>query len=566
MKVSLDPKGGGAAHFTIMPRYKIRSVGDIIRVDDEIVFESVKSESQYLSISNDVLPCVENGGTDVSSLYPVPNCHEVSLSVNQSSFEIDLFNRPVGYSMRQYGATIERQLAPAPHITKSYDDTSTEPSLTAGMVVQLFHKDSESFISAEGSPVNGFLNGPNVPSLDVHLRNRVADHDRPNRLLPPTSAVTYFEIELSERPSSGGVINWNTSIRIKHVPTQLYLCLDSGKSAEKATHYPMTLKSLPDIMKEIATKRSGPGTVVLDAKSDPSAFQLYSEIGASTAVPIDAFVRLQHKMTGCWVHAGTSEEQAIARPTGDRGGGSKSSDADDTFGSKISKVVWDQAPLFSLVLTKEKETPDAFSVHKVPDELVYFVNYISGFIPILHRFAKIRRQRELRPTEAEELSRELNELNSFMYYKGIEQKKRQKLLRSLQVIEALIAMLKAPFANEQGARLRDSESAFGFPSNSPTRGNAPAKSQGSASGKGGHLLQKYDDVTHPGHRNTQIVMVNVFRVLRSFLTGQARKNEMYMAAHMPFLWRLFVSNFRYWFGPFLTCVSTQLRAAPRPPA
>jgi hypothetical protein len=298
MKVSLDPRGGGATHFTIMPRYKIRSVGDIVKVDDEIVFESIKSESQYLSVSNDVLPCVEISGTETSSLYPVPNCHEVSLSVNQSSFEIGLFNRPVAYSMRQYGATIERQLAPAPNITKGCDDTSIEPSLTAGMVVQLFHKDSESFISAEGSPVNSFLNGNHTPSLDVHLRNRVVDHDRPNRLLPPTSAVTYFEIELSEHPSSGGVINWNTSIRIKHVPTQLYLCLDSGKAAEKAAHHPMTLKSLPAIMKEV-TKRSGPGAV--DAKSDPSAFQLYSEIGASTAVPIDAFIRLQHKMTGCWV-------------------------------------------------------------------------------------------------------------------------------------------------------------------------------------------------------------------------------------------------------------------------
>jgi inositol 1,4,5-triphosphate receptor type 1 len=191
--------------------------------------------------------------------------------------------------------------------------------------------------------------------------------------------------------------------------------------------------------------------------------------------------------------------------------------------------------LFSLVLTKEKETPDAFSVRKVPDELVYFVNYISGFIPILHRFSSIRRLRELRPTEAEELAKELNELDGFMYYKGIEQKKRQKLLRSLQVIEALVAMLKAPFANEQ----RHSETSFGFPSNSSTRDSARAESKRNP----GHLLESYDDVTHPRHRNTQIVMVNVFRVLRSFLTGQARKNEMYMAAHMPFLWRLFVRKF-----------------------
>jgi inositol 1,4,5-triphosphate receptor type 1 len=546
MKVSLDSRGGGSTHFAIMPRYKIRSVGDIVKVGDEIVFESIKSESQFLSASTDVLPSAEEPDSAVRSLYPIPNCHEVSLSVNQSSFEIDIYTRPSGHSMRQYGATMERQLAPAPSITKNFEDTSIETDLQTGMVIQLFHKDSSAYVSAEGSIENSFDGVRNKPHLDVHLRCRGSDPERPSRLFAPTSAVTYFVVELAEGPHAGGTISWDSVVRLKHVPTQLYISAANpeaiGAGFDDADLLNMSLMSLAEI--EAATTAAG----------DPSAFELHSEIAASKTVPVDAFLRLRHQMSQFWVHAGTTNDShhKVIRPTRNE---SSASRAGGAFADSITKLTWDKAPLFQFSLTRNKETPDAFSICKVPDELVYYVNTIAGYIPMLQRYVAIRKLRELRPPEAECLAKELNELDSFMYSRGLEQKKRQKLLRSLQVIEALIAMLKVPFLTEQknvaspGQR-RDSQY-VGF-GNGDSLDLDDLDDDGDdldgdnfvGGGDDAHMLANYDDVTRKENRNTQIVMVNCFRVLRSFLCGNARKNEMYMASHVPFLWRLFGTNMK----------------------
>ena len=549
MKVSLDSRGGGSTHFAIMPRYKIRSVGDIVKVGDEIVFESIKSESQFLSASTDVLPSAEEPDSAVRSLYPIPNCHEVSLSVNQSSFEIDIYTRPSGYSMRQYGATMERQLAPAPPINKNFEDTSIETDLQTGMVIQLFHKDSSAYVSAEGSIENAFDSIRNKPHLDVHLRSRGPDPERPSRLFAPTSAVTYFVVELAEGPHAGGTISWDSVVRLKHVPTQLYISAanpeaieagfdDDADPDDDADLLNMSLMSLAEI--EALTTATG---------GDPSAFELHSEIAASKTVPVDAFLRLRHQMSQFWVHAGTTGDShlKVIRPT--RHGGS-ASHAAGSFADSITKLTWDKAPLFQFSLTRNKETPDAFSICKVPDELVYYVNTIAGYVPMLQRYVAIRKLRELRPPEAECLAKELNELNSFMYSRGLEQKKRQKLLRSLQVIEALIAMLKVPFLTEQenvaspGQRRASQYTGFGNGDSLDLDDLSSYLDGDNFMGGDVHMLASYDDVTLKENRNTQIVMVNCFRVLRSFLCGNARKNEMYMASHVPFLWRLFGTNMK----------------------
>jgi hypothetical protein len=50
-KVSLKA-GSLAAHFKILPKYKVRSIGSLVYSDDEIVFQSVKHESLYLGASD----------------------------------------------------------------------------------------------------------------------------------------------------------------------------------------------------------------------------------------------------------------------------------------------------------------------------------------------------------------------------------------------------------------------------------------------------------------------------------------------------------------------------------
>ena len=62
---------------------------------------------------------------------------------------------------------------------------------------------------------------------DIHLRVRHPDPEKPSRLLPPTSAVSYFMIE-KVNPAAGGVVMWEERIRLKHVVSQRYTLI--GKS------------------------------------------------------------------------------------------------------------------------------------------------------------------------------------------------------------------------------------------------------------------------------------------------------------------------------------------------
>eukprot|EP00040_Diaphanoeca_grandis_P037642 m.247377 g.247377 ORF g.247377 m.247377 type:complete len:2902 (-) comp33854_c0_seq12:229-8934(-) len=529
MKVSLDSRGTSGCQFIVLPRYKIRSVGDAVSNKDEIVFESVKSPGQFLNTSLTTL----HSSNHKKSMYPIQNCHEISLSVNRSSFDIEVFSRPSVYSMRQYGATVERYIAPAPPITKHYDDTSVEHYLTAGMVLQLYNKDSESYISAEGSTTNFSTDEPARVSLDAHLRTRKLD-ERPSRKLAPTSAVTYFQVEKAEGAHVGGTIAWDGAIRLKHVPTQLYLAADesSGIVEGKSESFGMKLVTLNKETDAADSIGFDFDDSAFSSSGDLTVFQMFPEVPAQKNVPIDAYLRLKNKATGCWVHA-VSEglDMGVDRHSENRGDDVDHVDS-QSFEGKISKVRWDKAELRHVRLTSEKYNPDAFSIKKVPDELVYHVNMIAGFIPLLHRFAHVRHSRDLNHGEASILAMELDELNQFMYFKGIQQKKRQKLLRSLQVIEVLMEMLKSPFTMH-AANAPPEPVTFGFDDSSgPDRPGTDYS----------HLISSYDAVSSAKNRETKLVVDHVFKVLASFLVGDARKNEMYMCKHVPFLWGMFGTN------------------------
>ena len=177
-----------------------------------------------------------------------------------------------------------------------------------------------------------------------------------------------------------------------------------------------------------------------------------------------------------------------------------------TFLKKLRHLKWDQAKLWQIDLIDEQKMEDAFMIRQVPDDLVFNVTKIAGFLPLFQRYVATRPTRELTSVEALTLARDLNELDAFMYENRLIQKRRQKQLRSLGIVDVLIRMLEAPFKDGQ--------------------------------------IKNYDAVSKPEHNNTQMVMVNVFRVLQSFLKGNCRKNEMYMCQFAPFLWELYGTNMK----------------------
>ena len=51
MMVELRQQATKSSFFKVMPRYKVKSEGEVVQVHDQIVLESVKSPGQYLHIS-----------------------------------------------------------------------------------------------------------------------------------------------------------------------------------------------------------------------------------------------------------------------------------------------------------------------------------------------------------------------------------------------------------------------------------------------------------------------------------------------------------------------------------
>jgi hypothetical protein len=101
------------------------------------------------------------------------------------------------------------------------DDGEAKP-INAGDVIQLFHKDTDCYVSAEGvfrdplaKPETSWA-GASLAE-DMHLRNRAPNEAKPNRLKPPTSAVSYFQVEHAEA-YEGGPISWNMRVWCSFLP------------------------------------------------------------------------------------------------------------------------------------------------------------------------------------------------------------------------------------------------------------------------------------------------------------------------------------------------------------
>jgi inositol 1,4,5-triphosphate receptor type 1 len=554
MKVEMNASVDDCSHFRIMPRYKIRSEGDMIREVDEVVFESVRASGQYLhSTDAKTLTFKESvTGEQLSdrSQCPLNDCHEISASVNRGSFKLIQYSRPVEYVSRDHSTALEQFLY---GVKSNIDmDLAQGRNLCAGDVIQFFHKDSDGYISAEGATKDPYSGGlSNTPTEDIHMRIRKPDPERPNRLLPPTSATTFFQIEHA-KTAHGGPVGWGAPVRLKHLPTQMYLSFGIDAELPPPTAddaFRGRSASSMSLSRAVSAARLTPGgsfspstrtdrlkLVELDSSVEQcTLFELHGEVeigyGVDRFVDNDAYVRIQHVGTRKWLHPTTKKKSRISRSVCDNRGlpiesassvafessdfvTFTDSDEDEDLGvtmtvkepfvAAMERLKWDNANLMELEMTATHKFDDAFSLRPVDAELSSYTSYLSGFLPFFHRYVHIREQRELSSSEAEEIARQLNELNTFLYVKGLPQKSRTKQLRVLGVIDVLIRMLQAPF--RRSARARDP-------------------------------INSFDEIGD--HELTEMVMVNVFRILQSFLRGDCRKNELFMCQYGEFLWSLF---------------------------
>ncbi|ESO83880.1 hypothetical protein LOTGIDRAFT_236387 [Lottia gigantea] len=208
MAVELRSDNAKHCQFRIMPRYKVKSEGDVVQVDDQIVLESFKSAGQFLHVSRAPLP---------------------KTSVYSQSFEMNL-------SVLQSGFTVYRKYKPEP------DDKS---KVKVSDILRFYHKEMEAYLVAEGLFDDEIVE-------DVHLRVRQADQSNPKTLFPSSSAVTYWQIELQEGSVAGGILKWEQQCKIIHMCTRKYLTVDeSGKVTMTTDHLdPRTVFRLHAVIRD----------------------------------------------------------------------------------------------------------------------------------------------------------------------------------------------------------------------------------------------------------------------------------------------------------------------------
>eukprot|EP00729_Bicosta_minor_P024265 gene24265-28416_t len=90
MRVELHPTASVESFWRIMPRFKVRSIGDKVRAHDEIVLERASSRGQYVGVSGHPIRSSASGDFTKNE-FCMPRVHEVSASVTKASFVIDKY-------------------------------------------------------------------------------------------------------------------------------------------------------------------------------------------------------------------------------------------------------------------------------------------------------------------------------------------------------------------------------------------------------------------------------------------------------------------------------------------
>ncbi|XP_061178320.1 inositol 1,4,5-trisphosphate receptor type 2-like [Saccostrea echinata] len=379
----------------------------------------VKAEGDVVQVDDQVV--LESVKSPDSYLH-VSKSFLGQLSVYSKSHELNV-------SVQQSGFTICRKYKPS-----SGDSTK----IKFGDLIRFYHKEMEAYLVASGLFDDELLE-------DVHMRLRPMDQTIPKTLFPSSSAITYWQIERQEGPVSGGVLKWEQQCKIIHMCTRKYL-----------------------------TVKDGHVTLTSDHLDPTTVFRLHPVIRENDDIPPDSYCRIEHVVTGRWLHGGTEEYKK------------KQKDGDDNTQS-MSSLKWSTAELKEINTIEEMQYDDAFTIQKVDEEFVSIFNYMAGMVPFIQKLIVDKKAGlKLNAKMAHDAECALQELSAFMVVNGYPIKRRQKLLRNLRIVELLVRLLQIPF-----------------------RGSADQI----------HMTKLF---------------VESYRVMYVYLMGDSRKNELYIAKYIDF--------------------------------
>jgi inositol 1,4,5-triphosphate receptor type 1 len=162
--------------------------------------------------------------------------------------------------------------------------------------------------------------------------------------------------------------------------------------------------------------------------------------------------------------------------------------------NSMAGLKYSTAVLKKIGAISEKQYDDAFTVQMVDPELKEIFNYMAGMVPFIQKLVSDKKNGiVLNAKMAHDTITALKEIEDFMIVDSVPNKNRQKLMRNLRIVELLVSLLSIPY-----------------------RGTP--------------------DVLH-----VTKIFLEAYDVLYTYLMGNSRKNELYIAKYIDF----FLTQFEY---------------------
>jgi len=212
--IGVDDSGSMTSWFTILPRYKMRGVGDEVEAEDDVVFELIKQEGSYLHCSKH------------------PSTHLKPFMTSQSTV---LYEASVGgltgWKLSLYRPSNSSNLLTTRRAAAN-SRNATRGTLEAGMLVRMFHTEARSYVGTKKKPASLRPQAGETKIADtspLRLFAKPEDSDIA-RWRPPASSVWIVE---TEDRKTGPACEFGQRYRLRHFASGKYLYKQTSKEGQK---------------------------------------------------------------------------------------------------------------------------------------------------------------------------------------------------------------------------------------------------------------------------------------------------------------------------------------------
>ncbi|CAG2222632.1 unnamed protein product [Mytilus edulis] len=414
-----------------MFQYSLKSILDILQ-EDKMMLMTNHQMGEYLCVGDQIaLYSVETEGYAYSVQSRLTIGQQSSLSNQLAAQAEDADNaaeqkRQMGKRVR-YGEIVQlKHVLTSKYVHMCTSQTSQRDKNNMMIMLHNYNAKNAQFrilpqykVKSEGEvignqpwcreigffPLSDFI--LEYQSMTLMSGIRVMDQHKPRTLSPPTSGNTFWQIEAENGILNGDILRWEQQVRLRHMTTRKYLCIDATKEI----------------------------TLTDDNEDPKTVFRLYSVISERDEIRYESYCRIEHVLTGFWLHA-LKDEDYIRK---------KFRDMENSNDQSLRGLRWDSAPVRQVAASGESQYDDAFTIQYVEQYQITEFNFASGMVPFLLNLVEDRKEGHyLNAKKTHTILTAMEELRKFMMIKDLPSKNRQKLMRNLRIIDLLVKILQCP--------------------------------------------------------------------------------------------------------------------------